>query len=235
MRPLDLNCDLGEGGPHDAQVMPYLTSANVACGAHAGDPHSALAALRQAKRHGVVIGAHPGHADREHFGRRELELPANEVFAECVAQIGWLMGLARIAEVEVAYLKPHGGLYHQAHSDGIYAHAVVCAAEVYGLPIVGTPGSRLQQMCAQRVRFIKEGFADRRYQPNGQLVPRSEPDAIITDLDQALHQVESLWQQGAETICVHGDHPDAVNFVRTLRLALQSAGVPLAPAVWLRA
>src|SRR5262245_32288648 len=127
---IDLNCDLGEGCPHDAELMPLITSANIACGFHAGGPAEAQAALALAARHGVRVGAHPGYADREHFGRRELDTGEQQVFTDCVYQIGALAGLAKAAGVEVRYVKPHGGLYNQGCREDAYARPVVAAAEV---------------------------------------------------------------------------------------------------------
>src|SRR5437764_12858545 len=133
---LDLNCDLGEGSPFDAELMPLITSANVACGFHAGDPATALATLRLAAQYGVRVGAHPGYADREHFGRRDLALPAEQLFAECVYQIGALAALAQAAGTALAYIKPHGALYNQACRDDAVARPVVEAALHFGLPLL---------------------------------------------------------------------------------------------------
>ena len=140
---VDLNCDLGEGCPHDAELLQLITSANVACGFHAGGPTVAAATLAQAVQARVQVGAHPGFADREHFGRRELPLTDRQVFEECVYQIGALVGLARAAGTAVRYIKPHGALYNMACRDVAYAQPLVTAAEVFGLPLLGLPGSRL--------------------------------------------------------------------------------------------
>src|SRR6202040_1428379 len=126
---IDLNCDLGEGCPHDAELMPLITSANVACGFHAGDAVTARRTLRLAAKHGVQVGAHPGYADREHFGRRELQRSEDQVYEECVYQVGALSGLARAEGVSLRYLKPHGALYNQACREAAYARPVVAAAE----------------------------------------------------------------------------------------------------------
>jgi UPF0271 protein len=229
-RRIDLNCDLGEGCPHDADLMPLVTSANVACAAHAGDPATSLAALRLAARHGVQVGAHPGFPDREHFGRRELPRGEEDVLADCLYQAGALVGLARSAGVAVAYLKPHGALYNMACRDDAYARPVVAAAEVLGLALMGLPGSRLEALAAGRVPFVAEGFADRRYRPDGSLVPRTEPDAFVEDPDEAVRQAETLLRaRGVKTLCVHGDNPRALAFVRSLREALRRQGFALVP------
>jgi UPF0271 protein len=214
---IDLNCDLGEGCPHDAELMPLITSASIACGFHAGDPSTAMAALA-AVRHGVQVGAHPGFNDREHFGRRELRRSESEVFEDCVYQIGALSALARAAGTELRYVKPHGALYNMACRDEGYARPIVAAAELFQLPLLGLPGSRLQALSASRVRFVPEGFADRRYQPDGSLVPRSSSDAFISDPEEAARQAQRLvTEQGVRTLCVHGDNPHALEFVRRLR------------------
>ncbi len=227
---VDLNSDLGEGCGSDGELVPLITSANVACGLHAGDPSTAGATLRVAARHGVRAGAHPGFADREHFGRRELALPERQVFEECVYQIGALAGLARAAGIALTHLKPHGALYHLACRDDAYARPMIAAAELFGLAVTGLPGSRLQTASVGRCRFLAEGFADRRYLPDGSLVPRSRPDALIHDPEEAARQVETLVRdRGVETVCVHGDTPGAVAFVVALREALQRRGVALRP------
>jgi UPF0271 protein len=226
---IDLNCDLGEGCPCDAELMPLITSANVACGFHAGDPTVIAATLAAAAGHGVQLGAHPGFPDREHFGRRELARTRQQVFDDCVYQVGALAGMARAARLSVTYVKPHGALYNMACRDDAYAAPVVDAAAVFGLAVMGLPGSRLQALCDGRSPFVAEGFADRRYQADGSLVPRSRPDAFIEDPADAVRQVEWLLSRPdagrrVRTVCVHGDNPRAIVFVRGLRAALTAAG-----------
>jgi UPF0271 protein len=223
---VDLNCDLGEGCPWDAELMPLITSANVACGFHAGDAATARAALRAAARHGVQVGAHPGFPDREHFGRRELQRSAEQVFEDCVYQIGALSGLARAAGVDLRYVKPHGALYNMACRDNALARPVVAAVELFGLGLMALPGSRLEALSEGRCRFIAEGFADRRYRPDGSLVPRSQPDAFVEDPAEAVRQAEWLVRtRGVRTLCVHGDNPQALAFVRQLRDSLTRQGI----------
>jgi UPF0271 protein len=225
---VDLNCDLGEGCGQDEELMPLITSANVACGFHAGDATTALAALRSAQRHGVQVGAHPGFADREQFGRRELNLPPEQVFADCVYQIGALAGLARAAGVALAYVKPHGALYNMACRDDALAEPVVAATERFGLALMALPGSRLEALSAGRCRFVAEGFADRRYQADGSLTPRSQAGAFVEDPDEAVRQAVQLIETcGVRTLCVHGDNPQALRFVRGLRAALERRGVQI--------
>jgi UPF0271 protein len=227
---IDLNCDLGEGCPFDAELMPLITSANVGCGFHAGDAASARAALRLAARHGVQVGAHPGYADRANFGRRELERSEDQILEECVYQVGALAGLALAEGVTLRYLKPHGALYNQAGRADAYARPVAVAAGLFGLAVMGLPGSRLEAASAGRCAFVAEGFADRRYRPDGSLVPRTEPDAFVLDPEEAVRQAEwLLGSRGVRSLCVHGDNPHALDFVRRLRAALTRQGVALRP------
>ena len=225
---IDLNCDLGEGCPYDGELMRLITSANIACGFHAGDPATALAALEAAVRHGVQVGAHPGFPDREHFGRRELARTEGQVFEDCVYQIGALAGLARAAGGQLRYVKPHGALYNMACRDDAYARPVVGATALFGLKLMGLPDSRLEALSAGRCAFVAEGFADRRYQPDGSLVPRSRPDAFVENPADAVRQLEWLLRdKGVRTVCVHGDNPQALAFVRQLRAALERKGIAI--------
>jgi UPF0271 protein len=227
---IDLNCDLGEGAGTDAELLPLITSANVSCGAHAGTPDLIAATLERAARLGVVVGAHPSHPDREHFGRRELTLPSRDVLEETHAQIQWLKGLAARFGVKVRYVKPHGALYNQACRDDAFADAVVAACALSDLPVVGLPGSRLAERATGQVPFFAEGFADRGYQPDGSLVPRDQPGAFVRDPAAAAGQVRRLIAgRGVRTVCVHGDNPEAVAFVRAVREELLRSGAELRP------
>jgi 5-oxoprolinase (ATP-hydrolysing) subunit A len=222
---IDLNCDLGEGCPFDAELMPLITSANVACGFHAGDAHTAFRTLERAAKHHVQAGAHPGFADREHFGRRELQLSEEQVYEETVYQVGAMIALARAVGSVIRYLKPHGALYNMACRDDAYARPMIATAEFFSLPLLGLPGSRLEILSRGRCDFVAEGFADRRYRPDGSLVPRTQPDAFIETPEDAVRQVEWLIRErGVRTICVHGDNPKAIAFVRSLREGLTAAG-----------
>ena len=225
---IDLNSDLGEGCGLDADLMPLITSANICCGFHAGDPSTAHAALKLAAKHGVQVGAHPGYTDRANFGRQELALSEEAIFELCLYQVGALAGLARSAGVALRYLKPHGALYNQACRDDAYARPIVKAAEVLRLPVMALPGSRLESLCSGGVGFIAEGFADRRYQPDGTLVPRHRSDAFVHDVDEAVAQADRLMRDhGVRTLCVHGDNPQALEFVRGLRDAFTRRGISL--------
>ena len=225
---IDLNSDLGEGCGLDAELMALITSANISCGFHAGDAGTAHAALTLAARHGVQVGAHPGYADREHFGRRELALSEDAICELCLYQVGALAGLAQAVGVPVRYIKPHGALYNQACRDDAVARPIAAAAEVLKLPLMARPGSRLETLCQGRCGFIAEGFADRRYQPDGTLVPRTRPDAFVHDVEEAVTQANWLLRErGIRTLCVHGDNPQALEFVRGLRDAFTRRGICL--------
>jgi UPF0271 protein len=178
----------------------------------------------------VKIGAHPGFADREHFGRRDLAQSEQQVLENCVYQVGALAGLARAAGTPLHYLKPHGALYNIACRDDAYARPIVETAVLFQLTLLGLPGSRLEALSSGRCPFVAEGFADRRYRADGSLVPRSQPDAFVHSADEAVEQVQKLiLEKGVRTICVHGDNPHAVEFVRELRKSLIDKGIDIRP------
>jgi UPF0271 protein len=225
---IDLNSDLGEGCGLDEELMPLVSSANICCGMHAGNYATSYAALGLARKDGVAVGAHPGFEDREHFGRRELELTEDHVYFLCIYQVGGLAALARDLDLSVRYLKPHGALYNQACRDDRYARAVAKAAETFGLPLLGLPGTRMEAQARLRCAFVPEGFADRRYLADGTLVPRSGPDAMVRDPEEAVRQAEWLISaKGVRSLCVHGDNPEALVFARNLRADLQRRGFTL--------
>lgn len=225
---IDLNSDLGEGCGLDAELMPLVTSANICCGFHAGDASASLAALKLAQRHGVQVGAHPGYADRDHFGRRDLAISEEAIFELCLYQTGALAGLAQALSLRLRYIKPHGALYNQACRDDAYARPIMAAAEILRVPVMGLPNSRLAALCTAGSGFIAEGFADRRYQPDGSLVPRDRPDAFVHDVEEAVAQAERLIvEQGIRSLCVHGDNPRALEFVRGLRQAFERRGMAI--------
>jgi len=221
-----LNADLGEGAGADADLMPLIDAANVCCGAHAGDPVLSRAALELARTHGVEIGAHPGYPDRDHAGRRELGWPPERIGAHLLYQVGGLLTLARVVPAIVTYLKPHGALYHRANHDPEVARTVAAVALLTGLELVGLPDSELEAAARRLNRpYRREGFADRRYLPDGTLAPRSAPDALITDPAEAAEQIRRLTRDfGVDTVCVHGDTPGVAEFVRALRQALGTNG-----------
>jgi UPF0271 protein len=227
---IDLNCDLGEGAGADAELLPLVTTASVAAGFHAGGPAEAFTALSACAQLGVRAGVHPSYPDREQFGRRELLRSPEQVFEDVVYQCGALFGLARAVPLTLTHLKPHGALYHAAGRDPALADVIVRAAVLFDLAVVALPGSALETACRDRCRFVPEGFADRRYRPDGLLVPRDQPDAYVHSPEEAVVQVETLLATGrVRTICVHGDGPQALTFVRALREALTSRGHHIRP------
>jgi UPF0271 protein len=238
MIKIDFNCDLGEGAGHDAALMPLITSANIACGAHAGDDASMRATVALAKQHGVAIGAHPGFADRANFGRRELSLSPDEIHDLVLNQVRKLKALGPLRHV-----KPHGALYNMATREVAVARAVVDA--IYevdeDLILFGLAGSQLVAVAdACGLPVANEVFADRSYQPDGSLTPRSQPGALITDEAVAVAQALRMVREGkvratdgtdvlirADTICLHGDGTDPVTFARRLRAEFAAAGIEL--------
>jgi UPF0271 protein len=243
MTRIDLNCDLGEGAGHDAELMPLITSANIACGAHAGDEATMRATISLAKKHGVAIGAHPGFADRETFGRIEKAPDQDEFYQLVLTQTKALQRLARDAGVKVTHVKPHGALYNMAARNSLLADAVAHA--VYEcdprLVLYGLAGSALVR-AAERcgLAAAHEVFADRTYQDDGSLTSRGRPDALITDEAAAVAQVLRMVREGkvratdgadvairADTVCLHGDGEHAVAFARRLNLELRESGMEL--------
>jgi UPF0271 protein len=226
-RSIDLNADLGEGFPDDPALLARVSSASVSCGAHAGDPGTIRATLREARRRGVQVGAHPGYPDREGFGRRERSMTAAEVERLILAQFADLAAMAEEEGVTLGFVKPHGALYNQAQRQPEIAEGVVAALRGLALPVLGQPGSVLEARArAGPVRFIPEGFPDRRYGPDGRLVARGEPDAILRDPAEVEAQVVRLVGQGViQTLCIHGDDPRAVENADTIRAALGRHGI----------
>ena len=192
-RAIDLNADLGEGCGNDRALLERISSASICCGAHAGDPATIRETLRAARDRGVAVGAHPGYPDREGFGRRERSVTAAEVENLILEQVARLRTLAGEEGLTIRFLKPHGALYNQAQRDGEVARGVLAAASRLGLPLLGQPGSLLESRArGHGVRFIAEGFPDRRYRDDGSLVPRGEPGAVLHDLAEIEASVQRL-------------------------------------------
>jgi UPF0271 protein len=227
---IDLNADLGEGQPWDEPLLERISSANVGCGAHAGDRDAIRRTLETALARGVVIGAHPGYPDREHFGRREMDLDEGPVEDMIVSQVEGLRSLAAPLGATVRYLKPHGALYNQAQRSGPHAVGVARAAARLGLPLLGQPGSLVAAEAARLgVPYIAEGFADRAYRPDGSLVPRSEPGAVLDDPARIESQLLDLVRAGFATICLHGDNAGAIELADLVRSVLAREGVAIRP------
>lgn len=249
MKTIDLNCDLGESfGAYrmgdDAGVLPYVSSANVACGAHAGDPSVMRRTVAAALEHGVAIGAHPGLPDLAGFGRREMRISPQEAYDLVIYQVGALAAFATAAGTALGHVKPHGALYNMACADAALAEPIARAVRDVDerLILFGLPGSELQRAAeGAGLRFAREAFADRAYTPGGSLVPRGTPGAVVEDPDEAVRRAVLIATERrvgtagggelrleADTICVHGDRPDAARFARMLREGLERGGVRVA-------
>jgi UPF0271 protein len=243
---VDLNCDMGESfGAYtigrDAEVFPHITSANVACGYHAGDPATMRRTVAAARGHGVAVGAHPGFPDLAGFGRRNLDVSPEEAYDLVVYQVGALVGFAAAAGVPVQHVKPHGALYNMAAGRRDLSDAIARAvADVdRGLVLFGLAGSPMIAAGeAAGLRTASEVFADRNYMADGTLVSRRRPDALVHDADEAARRTVRMVREGrvtsvdggdvplrADTVCIHGDGPDPAGFARRLRAALEAAGV----------
>ena len=237
---IDLNCDMGENIGGDADIMPYITSANIACGFHAGDEATMRATVRLAKRYGVAVGAHPGWRDRAGFGRNEMHLPPEEVEALVFEQVCALAVIAREEGTELRHVKPHGALYNQAAKDRVLADAIARAVKRVsgGLVLVGLAGSSLVEAGVEvGLRVANEGFPDRNYNPDGTLVSRREPHALLERPEEVASHALELVREGiafsgrrvsVETLCLHGDHPRAADNARAVRDALRKSGIELA-------
>jgi len=221
---IDLNADIGEGFDADLELIELVTSVNVACGFHAGDETTMAECCAAAEAAGTVVGAHVSYRDREGFGRRELDVAAHVIESESALQIDALVH----AGGRVRFVKPHGALYHRATSDDDCAKAIVAAARKRSLAVVGFPGSRLLVRAREAgLPAIAEGFADRGYAPDGSLLPRDEPGALL-DADAAERQAATLAGR-VDSLCVHGDTPGAAVVAQRVREALLAAGVDVRP------
>jgi UPF0271 protein len=240
---LDFNCDLGEGCGQDAAIVPYISSASIACGAHAGDEATMREAVSLCLAHGVAIGAHPSFEDREHFGRRELALAPADIHALVRRQVALLASICTEAGARLRHAKPHGALYNLAARDRAVADAIADAVREAdpALSLYGLADSQLTAAGeAAGLRVAHEAFAERAYDADGRLAPRGTAGAVIDGFDAALAQVRNLVRAGsvvardgtrvrirADTLCLHGDRSDAAAFARGLREALEAEGVAI--------
>jgi len=247
---MDINSDLGESFGawrmgDDATMLDIVTSANVACGFHAGDPAGILKTLRAAAERGVVVGAHVAYPDLVGFGRRNMDPSSDELVADVIYQIGALQGLAQAAGTDVHYVKPHGALYNTIAHNTRQANDVITGILAIDpdLTLMALAGSPLIDLARERgLRVVAEAFADRAYNDDGSLVSRREPGAVLHDPDQIAERMLKLVRTGelesisgrsiqlnADSICVHGDSPGAVEMARRIRARFDEAGVQLAP------
>ena len=229
IQAIDLNADLGEGFANDAALMQIVTSANVACGWHAGDEATMRETVRLAVMHGVAIGAHPSLPDREGFGRTAVTRSPGDIYADVTAQVRTLGAIASEQGAALRYVKPHGALYNAAAADERTAVAICRAVRDHdaGVFVYGLAGSELVRAARScGLRAVEEIFADRRYAGDGALLPRSSRRAVIDDCREAVAQVLSMVERGiGETVCVHGDTPGAVDFARAVCEELKRAGI----------
>ncbi|MDY4105761.1 MAG: 5-oxoprolinase subunit PxpA [Oscillospiraceae bacterium] len=247
---IDLNCDLGESfGAYklglDDQVLPYISSANVACGFHASDPVVMDKTVALAKDAGVAVGAHPGYPDLQGFGRRNMTIPPREVKAMVMYQIGALQAFCTAHGLKLQHVKPHGALYNMAGKDEALAMAVCEAIQAVddSLILLGLSGSKMLEAADKiGLRSAREVFADRAYEEDGSLVARTKPGAMITDEDEAVERVIRMIREGrvtavtgkdipirADSVCVHGDSPKALAFVQKIRAALTAEQIQIVP------
>ncbi|PWW07431.1 UPF0271 protein [Paenibacillus cellulosilyticus] len=247
---VDLNADFGEGfGAYsfgqDEALLPYVTSVNIACGWHAGDPHTMREAVARSIAAGVQIGAHPGLPDRLGFGRREMAISPQAAYDYTLYQVGALQAFVHAAGGQLAHVKPHGALYHMANSSREIAAAISRAIHTLDskLLLYGQSGSLLLEAGhAEGLRVVSETFADRTYQPNGKLTPRSQPNAMLDQTESAIAQAISMVCRSkamtadggeapvvADTICLHGDGLHAAQWAKAIREALETANVRIQP------
>jgi UPF0271 protein len=253
MQTIDLNCDMGEAFgnypmPNDDTLMDYITSANIACGYHAGDPDVMQRTVAMAIKKGVAIGAHPGLPDLQGFGRREMKISANEAYQLTLYQIGALYAFVKATSGKLHHVKAHGALYNMAAKDAALARAIVQAIHDFdpGLILYGLAGSQMIEAAHKiGIRTASEVFADRTYQDDGSLTPRTQPNALITDEQQSINQVLLIVKSQqvissnqksiplvAETLCLHGDGAHAVEFARTISQKLKAESISIkAPAL----
>ena len=249
MKTIDLNCDMGESFGawtmgQDADVLEFVSSANIACGFHAGDPVTMRRTVAAAAARGVAIGAHPSLPDLAGFGRREMRVSSDDAYALTLYQVGALDAMARAAGARLSHVKPHGALYNMAAKDRELAEAIAAAVRDFdaALILVGLAGSALPRAGETAgLNVAHEAFADRRYEAGASLMARSKTGAVIDDIDTAVAQAIAIATRGeadgpngkvrirADTICVHGDRPDAALFARRLRHELEAAGIVIAP------
>ncbi len=246
-KTIDLNADAGESYGTwqlgaDAALFPYLTSVNLACGFHAGDPSTILRSLELAAKHQLAVGAHPSFPDLVGFGRREMTLEPDQIYSDVLYQIAALGGMANTQGLQLHHVKAHGALYNQAARAITTARAIAKAVRDFGsgVPLVGLPNSKLEQAALEfGLPFIAEAFPERGYLETGELAPRSllgssihDPDVAATRAVQmVLGQIQTLegtrLAQQAQTLCIHGDNPNAVQIAKAVRAALEVAGIEL--------
>ena len=243
MKTIDINCDMGEGAGNDELIMPYISSANIACGFHAGDEKTMRRTVELCKQYNVAIGAHPSYPDKENFGRTDMLLHPGEIYEVIVKQVNSLEKIAEENDMAVHHIKPHGALYNMAARDRSLA-PFVCLAVLdtdARYILYGLSGSYLiKEGKSHGLKTVNEVFADRTYKDDGSLLPRNKPGALIEDTDKAVAQVLEMVKDGkvtsvsgkkipivAETVCIHGDGAHAVEFAKAINQALKKEGIEI--------
>ncbi|MBE2231644.1 MAG: LamB/YcsF family protein [Chitinophagaceae bacterium] len=240
---IDINCDMGEGIGNEASLMPFVSSANIACGYHAGDTETILHTLELCREYGVAAGAHPSFRDRMNFGRVERDLPVTELYELVVQQLLIMQEMAEVAGVRLTHVKPHGALYNLSARDPLVAQVIAKAVRGFdsSLLLVGLSGScSIGQAIELGLSTISEVYADRSYQDDGSLTPRNQPGALITDPAAGAAQVLEMVKTGmvsslngvrvpivAESVCLHGDGPNAIAFAETVSATLKQNGIAI--------
>lgn len=237
---IDINCDLGEiphaEVPHHIQLLEYISSCNIATGFHAGDPYTIFKTIREAHRRGVAIGVHPSYPDKKGFGRESINMSSDELYASLIYQTSAISGFCKMAGSSPHHIKLHGALYHDAHQREEIAKVVIRFMNEWPEPLMiyGQPGSILEEMARDKeIRWVPEGFIDRRYQADGNLMPRKEEHALLDEPEEAIHQaldiirnqkVRTIDHQmvpvNAQTLCIHGDHSGSLQLARQLQKTL---------------
>lgn len=240
---IDLNCDMGEGVGNDAAIMPFISSANIACGYHAGDETTMKQTIQLALQHNVHIGAHPSFFDKENFGRKEMDCTASEIFVLVLTQIKLLDAIAKTFGAKLHHVKPHGALYNMSAKDISIAKTIAAAVKDFDphLILFGLSGSHsIQQAKELGLKTASEVFADRTYQGDGSLTPRSQPGALIENADAAVKQALQMIKEKtvmattgkkipiiADTICIHGDGKHAVEFAQKIHSTIEKEGIKI--------
>jgi len=244
---IDLNCDMGEGIGNDELIMPYISSANIACGYHAGDEKTIWKTIELAIKYNVAIGAHVSFFDKENFGRSEMNLPANEVYDLVTQQLIIIQEIVDSFPIKLNHVKPHGALYNLSAKDALIAKTIALSVKDFNenLVLFGLSGSlSIKEAKAIGLKTANEVFADRIYQDDGSLTPRSQQNALIEDADKAIEQVLQMIKKGtvttisgkkisiaAETVCIHGDGKHAVEFATNISEAIKKEGIRIIPVV----
>lgn len=245
MLTIDLNCDMGEGLSNDIAIMPYISSANIACGFHAGDEETMRLTVESAIQYNVAIGAHPGFHDKENFGRKEMNLTDRQIFDLMFQQLSIISAIVNKYQAKLNHVKPHGALYNMAGRNTEIADQICNAVKLFdpGLAIYGLSGGELIKSATKySLKAVNEVFSDRTYEDDGSLTPRTKPAAVINDVSGAIDQVLQMVQAGsvistsgkkipvvAETICIHGDGPHALEFAKAIHDTLVNQKIKIQP------